>query len=104
MTVRTYAQKMSNAKVMLDGLQSNLEQLKKRGIDQEFLTRFKAHLEKTIHLNSEQEKLKADLKLKTAALTLELKELTALYNEAKKMVKVQLSQEQWKEFGIEDKR
>ncbi|MTE24982.1 membrane-binding protein, partial [Microbacterium sp. ZXX196] len=55
-------------------------------------------------LNSEQEKLKADLKTKTQALDAKLNELQKLYAQLKKRIKIDIEQSQWKEFGIEDKK
>ena len=51
-----------------------------------------------------QEKLKADLKSKTAELEAKMKEIDVKMSEAKKIVKMDIPQSQWKEFGIVDKR
>lgn len=53
---------------------------------------------------SEQEKLKADLKTKTAEMDAELSAMKKLYAEAKKRVKLDIAQSQWCEYGIDDKR
>ena len=53
---------------------------------------------------TKQEKLKADLKSKTAELEAKMKEIDAKMSEAKKIVKMDIPQSQWKEFGIYDKR
>jgi len=52
----------------------------------------------------EQEKLKADLKSKTESLNALLDSLAGKYSEARKLVKLEIPQSQWKEFGINDKR
>ena len=55
-------------------------------------------------LNSEQEKLKADLKTKTQELSKTITEIESKVSFIKKLIKIDIPQTQWKEFGIEDKR
>ena len=55
-------------------------------------------------LNSEQEKLKADLKTKTQELSKTIIEIESKVSFIKKLIKIDIPQTQWKEFGIEDKR
>lgn len=65
------------------------------------LKSFKAELER---LDSEQEKLKADLKQKTEALEQKKREALTRYSELRKLIKIKIDQSSWKAFGIEDKR
>ena len=55
-------------------------------------------------LNSEQEKLKADLKTKTQELSKTITEIESKVSFIKKLIKIDIPQTQWKEFGIEHKR
>ena len=75
---------------------------------EELMLPFIANLEKrvssSIELNNEQEKLKADLKSKTAQLDSEISSMNALVAEAQKVVKMDIPKDQWKEFGVLVKR
>ncbi len=104
MPKNSYAEEIKQAEVMSAGLQNNATQVAKRGLDAEFISKLKADLQKAIELNNEQEKLKADLKQKTADLDAKMTGLNAQIAEARKIVKIEFPQTQWKEFGIEAKK
>lgn len=101
---RSFADQVNNTEVMLNGLKNNLEILSKRGIDQEFLDQMTQLHQDVITLNNEQENLKATLKIKTDDLNRNLTELARIYAQSRKLVKMELPQVQWVEFGISDKR
>lgn len=103
MAKKSYPESISQAKVMIDGLTGNLSNLPK-GMDEAFLTSLTDSRARAVALNSEQEKLKADLKTRTAELDAEVATMMKLYSEAKKRVKMEYPREQWKEFGINDKQ
>lgn len=98
----SYSKKITNARVMADALKKNVGAVTK--IDQAFVEELQQLKESAEALNSEQEKLKADLKTKTAQLDAEIIKLTDRYNFAKKRVKLDVPQELWKEYGIEDSK
>ena len=85
---KSYAQQITDAKVMTDALRNNSGNVTK--IDAGFISDLDRIREEVERLNSEQEKLKADLKTKTQK-----------YIFAKKRVKVDIPQAGWKEFGID---
>lgn len=103
MAKKTYSENITSAKVMIDGLKANASKLP-AGIDSAFVEKLETTKNKAETLNSEQEKLKADLRTKTEALETELKNLQNQYAEAKKRIKLDVAQSQWKEFGIDDKK
>lgn len=96
---RSYSVRITSAKVMIDALRSNEGQVTK--IDTAFVNEMESLKNEAETLNSEQEKLKADLKAKTEALDAKLKALDEKYLFAKKRVKVDIPQAQWKEYGID---
>jgi ribonuclease I len=104
MSKDSYAEEVAAIRVMLSGARAHLTQLSKRGIDQAFITGFEADLNDMITMNNEQEALKARLKEKTAALDETSETAKKKMSELKKMIKIELPQESWREFGIEDKR
>ena len=101
---RSYAETVSKAQVMTTGLRNNAEAVAKRGIDDEFVTALETNRTQAITLNDEQERLKAELKVKTETLDQAIARINAALSEARKVVKLAIPQAQWKEFGIEDKR
>lgn len=100
----SYAEKMNEASVMLSGLEAKAERLAKRGLTPEFLMKIKERHNKVMQTNSEQEALKARLKEKTSQLNAECAELDEMLTEARKIVKLEMPPESWKEFGIQAKR
>lgn len=57
-----------------------------------------------MNVNAEQEKLKAQLKEKTAEFNKITKELDETFSLLRKFIKISVPKELWKEFGIVDKR
>ena len=101
---KAYPQMISDAQVMLAGLKTNQAALEKRGIDKAFTSNLGKDIEACISLNNEQEELKARLKTKTEELNKKMAELKKETSEAKKIIKLDMPQTTWKEFGITDKR
>jgi hypothetical protein len=101
---KSYAQQIDNVQVMLAGLKANTSALEKRGITAEFITGLETTLNNTIAKNNEQEKFKADLKASTVALNGLLTRLKNSMSEATTVIKLEIPQPQWKEFGIKARR
>ena len=102
--MKSYAESISSAQVMSAGMQNNATEAAQRGWQQahnEMLIGIRAA---AIVLNDEQEKLKADLKTKSAELDAKMAELGTLMKEAKRVVKLGFPQSRWQEFGVTDKR
>lgn len=100
----SYAERMDEITVMVDGCTAHQERLSKRGLTQELLTRFIEQQGKVRRINSEQEALKARLKEKSAELEAECAVLFKIAAEVRKIIKLEMPQESWKEFGIQAKR
>ncbi len=77
-----------------------------RGGDEQFLSAGQAKLEELERLNAQQERLKAELKLKTAEVEASLKGMSDWYSQAKQIVKLAYhdEQEKWIEFGVTTKK
>ena len=104
MSKPSYAEQISGAQVMVAGLRANAGQVNRRGIDDQFINKLDSDRLSAATLNEQQERLKAELKTKTAELDAKMAEMDKAVTEAKKIVKMDFPQEQWKQFGIEDKR
>lgn len=100
----SYAELVSQAQVMATGLKNKAEEVAKRGIDTDFVKALEDTRAEAIKLNDEQERLKAELKVKTDELNKTLETLTTQLRESKKVVKLSIPQAGWLEFGIADKR
>lgn len=100
----SYAEIINNTKVMLAGLAANAERVGKRGIDQDFITKLAGLYQEAQSIDNEQEALKARMKEKTDQLKKKMAEIEELFREAKKVVKLEMAQTSWKEFGIPDQR
>ena len=82
MATKTYSQKITNAKVLIDGLKKIKSNLP-AGITNDTIGNLETLREKIETLNSELDKL---------------------YSQMKKRVKLDIEQSLWGKFGIEDKR
>ncbi|MDO5105313.1 membrane-binding protein [Capnocytophaga sp.] len=103
MATKNYSEKVVAAKIMIDALNNNKENLP-AGVSEETISKLKELKENSEKLNSEQEKLKALLKSKTAELDKNLKELSTLYITLKKRIKLDISKSLWNEYGFNDKK
>ena len=104
MSEKSYAAKVNAAKLMLAGLTANKKILSRRGLDDVFIETLTETFSNATSLDNEQEALKARLKEKTAKLDSVMKDMDKLLSESRKIVKIDIPQESWKEFGILDKR
>ena len=97
----TFAQSLTDARLMSDAVKAHSEYLAKVGLDGETSDRLASLISKMGEKDTEQEKLKADLKTTTAAVNAEL---SVLMSDCKKRVKLAMKKDIWKEFGIQDKQ
>jgi seryl-tRNA synthetase len=100
----SYASQVSNAQTMKTALHANIGALEKRGMNDQFIDALGNALGEVITINSEQERLKGELKAATAALDAARQQLHSMVTEAVKVVKLEMPQEKWIEFGIAGKR
>jgi len=104
MATKSYAKTISDAQVMAKGIRDNEAVLAQRKVDGAFADNIQADIDACIQLNGEQESLKAKLKEKTAQLDATMSALSKKTSEARKIIKIDMPQASWREFGIEDKR
>ncbi len=102
MAKKTFAETLASAQLMAKALQEsgNLP----AGIEPSAAHDLERFYEEVTKFNQEQEKLKAQLKEKTAQLDASLKKLDEKYAFIKKYIKLGVPQELWRQYGIEDKR
>jgi hypothetical protein len=101
---KAFGVQMEKSDLLVSALANNKDRVARRGLDDEFITRFSERLDRINGLNRTQEKAKADLKRATAGIEREMVELRKEFSEAKKVVKLEFPCEDWREFGITDGR
>jgi len=100
----SYADQINAARLLLGGLRNHATALARRGLDAAFTTNLDTLLTDAQTLNGEQEALKSRLAEKTTALNAKLDQLRKAASEVKKVAKLDLPKESWREFGITDSR
>jgi len=98
------SEQIEKTHLLVNGLRSKQELVRNKGLDQEFVDKLNTDNELLSVYNSELDKLKAELKAKTIQTNRKLMEIKTRIREAKKVVKRDFIQPQWKDFGITDKR
>ena len=101
---KSFAQFLSDTRLMTEGCNAHLDEVKAVGITESMVAKLEEKSKALAELDTQQEKLKADLKSLTAKLTTELTAQEKLLNEMRRRVKVGIAQEQWREFGITARR
>ncbi len=96
--------KLGRAEEMLAGLAVHAEQLARRGIDADFIAKMDSAQDKAMSAHNAKLGYKARMMEKRAEREQYMVELMDLYSEARKQVKIELSPETWREFGIVDQR
>ena len=104
MATKPYSQTISDAQVMVKGIQDNQSVLSKRQINDAFADALQSDIDTCVALNSEQERLKARLKQKTVQLEAAMSAMNKKTSEARKIIKLDMPQSSWRAFGIGDKR
>ena len=104
MAAKNYSKTLSDAKVMASGIRKNEAALQKRGVTKETADEIEAQIADVESLNNEQESLKARLKEATDKLNKEVKALNSMTASTAKIVKIELPQTLWIEFGITAKQ
>lgn len=103
MATLPYSEKITNAKLMADGIKEMKDHLP-IGVQESAATNLENLREEIEALNSKQESLKASLKKATEELNNKIGELDKTYSDLKKRIKLDIEQSLWRKFGIEDKR
>lgn len=103
MARKSFAETLALSQLLVKALKERGETLP-LGVTAELRDKLEASNQKAFNSNAEQEKLKAQLKEKTAELDKHLSEIEETYIYLKKYIKMDVPQELWREFGIEDKK
>lgn len=100
------AEIISEARIMIDALNriGSASEDFPMGLGKTFIEEFTVSRDKVVAYNSEKEIIEAELTAKKMQLDNEMKKMKKFYLEAKDRVKLDVSQERWEEFGVDDKK
>lgn len=101
---KVYLEQIEKTEQLLEGLKNNINLVKDKGLDKDFIRKLEADKDQAIIYNSENDKLRAELKAKAHRANQKLEEIKAQVKEAKRVIKQDFPQERWQYFGISDKR
>jgi len=101
---KSFADEVSDARVMLAGIMGHQNVLAERKLDEDFMEKLREITESCVECNNEQERLKSCLKMQTKNLNDFLATQREIMREAKKIVKLCIPKAGWVEFGIKDKQ
>ncbi len=101
---KSFAQKLSDARLMVAGIRSHKDELAGVSLGEEQAAAMETQLNRIRELDTQQEKLKAELKTCTVELDKQTKDLDDALKDAKKRVKLTIPQSLWQEFGMADKK
>lgn len=103
MARKSFAESLSSTQLLVKALQERGEELP-IGVTSELIDKLDKLNKQSVNVNAEQEKLKTQLKEKTAEFNKITKELDETFSLLRKFIKIGVPKELWKEFGIVDKR
>ncbi len=96
----TFAERLMTAKNMLAGLTAHASDLAGRGITKEVLDQMNQLYERAIELDDKRNALKARSQEATSETEETMSELESLCSDAKKIVRMEMPEESWPEFGF----
>ena len=95
---------VEKARKLLEGLHANQAKIAAKGISLNNLDELGADADKVIAASEKCEALRAECSAQVKVTNNLLDELKAKYNEYRNIVRNNFPQEQWIEFGLQDKR
>ncbi|MBB4036192.1 hypothetical protein GGR21_002093 [Dysgonomonas hofstadii] len=101
---KVISEQIEKTQMLLNGLEGKAELVKNKGLDDEFIKKLSVNNQQMTVYNEELDKLKAELKAKTIQANRKIMEIKSQVKDAKRVIKRDFSQYQWREFGINDKR
>ena len=101
---KTIDLQIEKSRVLIEGLGKNIETLRDKGIASEELQAMAADLERLKLSNDECDKIREKLSRKVKAMNEILTTVKEAFAEKKRIIKTNYPQEQWIQYGVQDKR
>ena len=97
---RSFNERLGEADLLAVAMQANQDALTPGGGGADFVNKLQGVLSEIKGVNQEQERFKASLKSSTEKFTLKSKEMAQLVRKGRRIVKNEMPQVRWVEFGI----
>ena len=97
---RGFNERIGEAELLAEAMAANQEELASGGGGEEFVNQLKQVVTEAKNLNQTQERNKASLKDSTVKIRLKMKELDRAVRKGRSIVKNEVAQERWVEFGV----
>lgn len=101
---KTIDLQIEKSRVLIEGLNKNIETLRDKGIKSEALASMASDLDRLKVANDECDKIREELSQKVKAMNEILAGVKEAFAEKKRIIKVNYPQEQWLRYGVQDKR
>ncbi len=101
---RSFNEKLGEADLLIVAMTANQEALTPVGGGDEFVNKLTGVVTEIKAINQEQERYKASLKTSTARLKEKVIEMALMVRKGRSIVKNEMQQERWVEFGIKASR
>ncbi len=101
---KVYEEKVQKARMLVEGMKNNYEQVKGLGITQEQIDLLAKYADEASVYNKEVEQLREQVSAKVACANRKMDEIRDLVMNAKGLIKRRYDNTEWIRFGIADKR
>lgn len=101
---KTYSMQVEKARILLEGLRKNLEQVAGYGVTEETLAQLERDASETERMDTELDALRLQVSEKAGMASKQLEELRKQVQELKSVVKKNFDQTRWEALGVPDKR
>ncbi|NMC58120.1 MAG: hypothetical protein GYA51_01800 [Candidatus Methanofastidiosa archaeon] len=102
--MKVFLDQTNKTQKLIAGLKNKIELVKNKGLDDQFVAQLETDNKFIKTENEEIEKLKAEMKSKIKKANSKLLEVKNQVKKAKKIIKLNFEQTDWKGFGISDLR
>lgn len=96
--------KITKTKLMVNTMKQNINLVANKGLDETFVSQWENECSELETCDKELDQLKEQLKLKKRELNVKIINLRIKTLSAKKIIKTNFDKEEWKTFGVADKR
>ena len=101
---KTIELQIEKSRILIEGLNSNIAELRSKGINDESLTNMSNDLVTLKKINDECDALREKLSGKVKEMNEVLKHVKDAFADHKRIVKSNYPQERWINYGVQDKR
>ena len=101
---KTIELQIGKSQTLIEGLRKNLDELKERGISDADLCKMSEDLKLLVKCNADCDALREELSQKVKRMNTVLNDVKDSFAAKKKVIKLNYPQEEWRKYGVMDKR